>query len=86
MTAQTIRNWIESGTLPAARIGRAFRVRREDVDALLERARAENTGLATRRDHWAPDTWRLPQRQHDSDAPASIWDDAPAATLPPKAS
>ena len=86
VTAQTIRNWIESGTLPAARIGRAFRVRREDVDALLERARAENTGLATRRDHWAPDTWRLPQRQQDGDAPASIWGDAPAATLPPKAS
>jgi excisionase family DNA binding protein len=36
VTAQTIRNWIDHGTLPAVRVGRAFRVRREDVDALLD--------------------------------------------------
>jgi excisionase family DNA binding protein len=27
VTAQTIRNWIDHGTLPAVRIGRAFRVK-----------------------------------------------------------
>ena len=32
-TAQTIRDWIDHGSLPAVRVGRAFRVRREDVDA-----------------------------------------------------
>ena len=50
VTAQTIRNWIDQGVLPAVRVGRAFRVRSEDVDELLERASAESSSLATRRD------------------------------------
>ena len=38
VTAQTIRNWIDQGVLPAIRVGRAFRIARRDVDALLDRA------------------------------------------------
>ena len=49
VTAQTIRNWIDAGVLPALRVGRAFRVRSEDVDALLDRASAESDSLASRR-------------------------------------
>ena len=55
VTTQTIRNWIDGGALPAAKIGRAFRVKREDVDELLARARADSASLATRRDLWAPE-------------------------------
>jgi excisionase family DNA binding protein len=62
VTAQTIRNWIDHGTLPAVRVGRAFRVKRQDVDALLERASADSTSLATRRDLWQPTTTTLPHR------------------------
>jgi excisionase family DNA binding protein len=62
VTAQTIRNWIDGGALPAARVGRAFRVRSEDVDALLERASADGGLLATRRDVWTPTTTSLPRR------------------------
>ena len=36
MKQQTIRNWIDSGYLPAIRIGRRVRVKRSDFDALLE--------------------------------------------------
>jgi excisionase family DNA binding protein len=81
VTAQTIRNWIDSGALPAVRIGRAFRVRSEDVDALLERASAESASLATRRDVWAPATSSLP-RARDRQAPPSVWEggDTPALT------
>ena len=61
VTAQTIRNWIDAGVLPAARIGRGFRIRREDVDELLARASAESGSLATRRDVWAPTTTSLPR-------------------------
>ena len=50
VTTQTIRNWIDAGVLPAVRVWRAFRVRGDDVDALLERASAESRSLATRRD------------------------------------
>jgi excisionase family DNA binding protein len=82
VTAQTIRNWIESGVLPAARIGRAFRIRREDVDALLDRARADSSSLATRRDLWAPATSSLPRR-HGAVQPRSVWEEE-TRTLPAK--
>jgi excisionase family DNA binding protein len=75
VTAQTIRNWIDHGVLPAVRVGRAFRVRCEDVDALLERASAESSSLATRRDVWTPTTTTLP-RSHDQQTPGSVWEGA----------
>ena len=73
VTAQTIRNWIDHGTLPAVRVGRAFRVRSDDVDALLERASADSGSLATRRSLWEPTTTTLPRRR-DPGEPRSVWD------------
>jgi excisionase family DNA binding protein len=75
VTAQTIRNWIDAGVLPAVRVGRAFRVSREDVDALLERASADSGSLATRRDVWTPTTTTLP-RNNDQQTPGSVWEGA----------
>jgi excisionase family DNA binding protein len=80
VTAQTIGNWIEHGTLPAVRIGRGFRVRRSDVDQLLDQARAQSGSLTTRRDLWHPTTSTLPVR-HDSEG-TSIWDDAATPAVP----
>jgi excisionase family DNA binding protein len=74
VTAQTIRNWIDHGALPAVRVGRAFRVRRDDVEALLERAQADSTSLATRRSLWQPETSTLPRR-HPTGTPGSVWSD-----------
>jgi excisionase family DNA binding protein len=73
VTAQTIRNWIDAGVLPAVRVGRAFRVRGEEVEWLLERASAESASLATRRDVWAPTTTSLPRGQGQG-APPSVWE------------
>jgi excisionase family DNA binding protein len=75
VTAQTIRNWIDQGVLPAVRVGRPFRVRREDVDALFERASAQSSSLATRRDVWTPTTTTLPRR-HDPQRTGSVWEAA----------
>jgi excisionase family DNA binding protein len=86
VTTQTIRNWIDSGVLPAAKIGRAFRVKREDVDAMLALAEGNSASLATRRDLWAPDRLGLPQRRRGGEHPASVWDDAGAAAMPLKRS
>lgn len=86
VTTQTIRNWIEGGALPAAKIGRAYRVKREDVDAMLALAQADSASLATRRDLWAPETLGLPHRRRDGGRPASIWDDTGSAALPSKRS
>ena len=44
LNQQTVRNWIDQGSLPALRVGRRVRVRRADFEALLERGR---TGAPT---------------------------------------
>jgi excisionase family DNA binding protein len=83
VTTQTIRNWIDGGALPAAKIGRAFRVRREDVDAMLALAQADSASLATRRDLWEPDRLGLPHRRSEGGRPASVWAVDPSAVLLP---
>ena len=35
LNPQTIRNWIDQGSLPALRVGRRVRIRREDFERLL---------------------------------------------------
>lgn len=37
LNQQTVRNWIDAGTLPAVRIGRRVRIKRADFDQLVER-------------------------------------------------
>jgi excisionase family DNA binding protein len=37
LNQQTVRNWIDAGKLPAARVGRRVRIRRTEIDAILER-------------------------------------------------
>jgi excisionase family DNA binding protein len=72
VTAQTIRNWIDQGVFPAIRVGRAFRISRCDVDALLDRARADSESLATQRDAWSPEPFRLP-RADAAPGEQSVW-------------
>jgi excisionase family DNA binding protein len=83
VTAQTIRNWIDQGVLPAVRVGRAFRIRRGDVDALLARVQAESESVATHRDPWSPESFRLP-RAADPPSERSVWDDDREAEALPK--
>lgn len=40
LNQQTIRNWIDAGSLPALRVGRRVRVLRRDLDQLLAEASA----------------------------------------------
>jgi excisionase family DNA binding protein len=74
VTDQTIRNWIDSGVLPAVRIGRAFRIKRSAVDELLDRASADSPSLATRRDVWTPSEARLTPRKNSGAADRAVWD------------
>ena len=41
VTPQTVRSWIDSGKLKAGRVGKAYRILRRDVYAMLEDAAAE---------------------------------------------
>jgi excisionase family DNA binding protein len=36
LNQQTVRNWIDAGTLPAVRIGRRVRIKRSDFDRVVE--------------------------------------------------
>jgi len=76
LTPQTIRNWIKSGALTAVKIGHVYRIRREDLDAMMHRHQGETTPLGIHRDLWAPETLGLPYRRHDASRQPSIWDGA----------
>ncbi len=39
LNQQTVRNWIDQGSLPALRVGRRVRIRRSDLERLLEDGR-----------------------------------------------
>ncbi len=41
VTAQTVRSWIDSGKLRAARVGKSYVILRRDVQAMLEQAASE---------------------------------------------
>jgi excisionase family DNA binding protein len=36
LNQQTVRNWIDAGTLPALRVGRRVRIKKSDFERLLE--------------------------------------------------
>ena len=41
LNQQTVRNWIDQGYLPALHVGRRVRIRRTDLDQLLEKSRIQ---------------------------------------------
>ncbi|MGH2867104.1 MAG: helix-turn-helix domain-containing protein [Solirubrobacteraceae bacterium] len=58
---QAIRNWIDQGKLPAHRLGRRLRVRRDDLDALVgvRHARVNRARRIGRRSWpWRSSRWR----------------------------
>jgi excisionase family DNA binding protein len=38
LNQQTVRNWIDAGTLPALRVGRRVRIKRSDFERILEQS------------------------------------------------
>src|ERR1019366_5578844 len=86
LTSQTIRNWIKSGALSAVKVGHVYRVRREDVDAMMRRHQGETAPLGTHRDLWAPETLGMPYRRHEDRRQPSIWDGTSSSIVPSKRS
>jgi len=84
LTSQTIRNWIKRGALQAVKIGHVYRVRREDVDAMIRRHEGETAPLGTHRDLWAPETLGMPYRRQEDSRQPSIWDGTSTSILPVK--
>jgi excisionase family DNA binding protein len=46
LNQQTVRNWIDQGSLPALRVGRRVRIRRSDLDRVLADAYSGGSGAA----------------------------------------
>ena len=44
LNQQTVRNWIDQGTLPALRVGRRVRIKRSDFERILEQSYSANRG------------------------------------------
>src|SRR5215831_15840715 len=63
LNQQTVRNWIEQGSLPALRVGRRVRIRRSDFDRLLD---AGYTGGARTN----PDPRTNPEANTDAEDPS----------------
>ncbi len=47
LNQQTVRNWIDQGSLPALRVGRRVRIRRSDLERMLERGSTAAGGAAS---------------------------------------
>ena len=47
LNQQTVRNWIDQGRLPALRVGRRVRIRRSDLERVLEESSIEVAASAS---------------------------------------
>jgi excisionase family DNA binding protein len=73
---QTIRNWIRNGKLRAVKLGHVFRVKREDMEEMIESHTGETSSLGLYRDPWAPETLDPPYRRRGRPRGDSVWDGA----------
>jgi excisionase family DNA binding protein len=48
LNQQTVRNWIDQGSLPALRVGRRVRILRSDLEQMLEESYTAGSGSAGR--------------------------------------
>jgi excisionase family DNA binding protein len=46
LNQQTVRNWIDQGSLPALRVGRRVRIKRSDLDRVLAQSYTAGAGAA----------------------------------------
>jgi excisionase family DNA binding protein len=49
LNQQTVRNWIDQGSLPALRVGRRVRIKRSDFERILEESYTAGTPASGRR-------------------------------------
>ena len=68
LNQQTVRNWIDQGSLPALRVGRRVRIRQSDLNRLLEegstaRGRPASTDGPSAEDFWVANRSATPTRR-----------------------
>src|SRR5947199_5424494 len=73
LNQQTVRNWIDQGSLPALRVGRRVRIKRSDLERVLEEGYRSGTAAATpppgpsAEDFWGGEAVGIPEPAQPSD-------------------
>lgn len=57
LNQQTVRNWIDHGSLPALRVGRRVRIKRSDFERILAESYSGDTASTRRAGPSADDFW-----------------------------
>ena len=57
LNQQTVRNWIDQGSLPAFRVGRRVRIRRSDFQRILDESYSGSSPVSTAGGPSADDFW-----------------------------
>lgn len=57
LNQQTVRNWIDQGSLPAVRVGRRVRIKRSDFDRIVQEGYRPISGAVGERVPSAADFW-----------------------------
>jgi excisionase family DNA binding protein len=57
LNQQTVRNWIDQGSLPAVRVGRRVRIRRSDLERVLQDGSTQAGKKASESGPSAADFW-----------------------------
>jgi excisionase family DNA binding protein len=90
LNQQTVRNWIEQGSLPALRVGRRVRIRRSDFDRLLEagytgvsRSNADATATAEAEAANPHSPHTQPQPEPLGQSAEDFWGGGPVGTAEP---
>jgi excisionase family DNA binding protein len=72
LNQQTVRNWIDAGTLPALRVGRRVRIKRSDFNRILQESYSGSPPADTSRpgpsadDFWGGESVGLPEQPRSS--------------------
>jgi excisionase family DNA binding protein len=57
LNQQTVRNWIDQGSLPAVRVGRRVRIRRTDLERVLDQGATQAPAASQPVSQSAEDFW-----------------------------
>ncbi len=90
LNQQTVRNWIDQGSLPALRVGRRVRIKRSDLERVLSDGYSAGAAAESRQatpsaeDFWGGEPVGIaePAASVDGGAPAQIGPAAAAAAAP----
>jgi excisionase family DNA binding protein len=74
LNQQTVRNWIDQGSLPAVRVGRRVRIKRSDLERVLAEGYSAGRSRASgpsAEDFWSGEAVGVPQPAPSVDRPGS---------------